>query len=240
MINKLLKPRRILNIIVVLKPFLFVGFNILLIVGLFFALVVSPEDYQQGQYVRIMYVHVPSAWLSLGIYTMISVLSFFHLVMGSKIVNIIARELAPIGCGFTMITLITGSLWGKPTWGTWWAWDARLTFMLILLFFYIAYISLVKAIYDNLESKAPSTLAILGFINVPIIKFSVDIWNTLHQPASVFKLSGPTIDKTMLVPLILMFLASSFASGLILCNNLERILREKKESSYFCHEKKCE
>ena len=228
MMYKLLKSKTILSIIQLLKPIIFIAFNIFLAAGLFFALIDSPEDYQQGQYVRIMYVHVPSAWLGLLIYSLISLLSFTHLVFSNKVANIIARELAQIGCAFTLITLITGSLWGKQTWGTWWVWDARLTFMLILMFFYIGYILLAKAIYDRVDSKAPSTIAVLGFINVPIIKFSVDMWNTLHQPASVFKLSGPTIDKTMLVPLLLMFFASVFATGLVLCNNLERFFLERK------------
>ena len=228
MIHRLLKTKNILTSAKIIKPILFVLFNIFLSAGIFFSLFNSPADYQQGQYVRIMYVHVPSAWLGLLIYSLIDFLSFAHLVFASKIANIIARELAPIGCCFTLITLITGSLWGKPTWGPWWVWDARLTFMLILLFFYIAYIALVKAMYNNLDSKAPSALAILGFINVPIIKFSVDIWNSLHQPASVFKLSGPSIDNSMLIPLFLMFIASLLVSALVLLNRLEQILLEKK------------
>jgi len=176
--------------------------------GLYYALFASPEDYQQGETVRIMYIHVPSAWMSLAVYSIIATASLSYIIWRNPLSELIARASAPIGACFALITLLTGSIWGKPIWGTWWEWDARLTSMLILFFLYIGYIALSNA-YDTKErgAKAASILALVGFINVPIIKFSVDWWNTLHQPASVIKMSGPAIDPSMMLPLSLMFFA---------------------------------
>ncbi len=172
-----------------------------LVLGLFFA----PPDYQQGESVRIMYVHVPSAWMALAIYTTIAVASGFFLVWKVPLADVLARAAAPIGAGFTLVTLVTGSLWGKPTWGTWWVWDARLTSVLILFFLYLGYIALQNAFEDSSRSaKAAAVLALIGFVNVPIIKWSVDWWHTLHQPASVVRFDGPTIHASMLTPLLLM------------------------------------
>ena len=172
-----------------------------LVLGLFFA----PPDYQQGESVRIMYVHVPSAWMALAIYTTIAVASGFFLVWKVPLADVLARAAAPIGAGFTLVTLVTGSLWGKPTWGTWWVWDARLTSVLILFFLYLGYIALQNAFEDSSRSaKTAAVLALIGFVNVPIIKWSVDWWHTLHQPASVVRFDGPTIHASMLTPLLLM------------------------------------
>ncbi len=172
-----------------------------LVLGLFFA----PPDYQQGESVRIMYVHVPSAWMALAIYTTIAVASGFFLVWKVPLADVLARAAAPIGAGFTLVTLVTGSLWGKPTWGTWWVWDARLTSVLILFFLYLGYIALQNAFEDSSRSaKAAAVLALIGFVNVPIIKWSVDWWHTLHQPASIVRFDGPTIHASMLTPLLLM------------------------------------
>lgn len=178
---------------------------IFLVLGCYYSFFSSPADYQQGNYVRIMYVHVPSAWLSLAIYSLMAITSFLYLIWHNPVMDLIAKSAAPIGTLFCLITLVTGSFWGKPIWGTWWVWDARLTSMLILFFFYVGYLALVNVTKEKLNNKAPAVIAILGFINVPIVKFSVNIWNSLHQPASVFKIGGPSIHSSMLIPLILMF-----------------------------------
>ena len=179
---------------------------ILVPVGLYYALVNSPADYQQGETVRIMYLHVPAAWMALFTYTMMAVASAVSLIWKHPLADVAARAAAPLGAAFTALALITGMLWGEPMWGTWWVWDARLTSVLILFFLYLGYIALWDAI-DNpaTASRAAAILALVGFVNVPIIKFSVDWWNTLHQPASVLKMGGPAIHPDMLVPLFLMF-----------------------------------
>jgi heme exporter protein C len=198
-------------------------------VGIYYSFYASPADYQQNDYVRIMYTHVPSAWLSLGIYSFMAVTSFIYLVWHNPIFDLMAKSASPIGAIFCFITLYTGSLWGKPIWGTWWAWDARLTSMLILLFFYIGYLSLVSATSHQYNSKAPAALAIVGFVNIPIVKFSVNLWNSLHQPASIIRLAGPSIHKSMLVPLMLMFICFSlyFIINFLILLNI-RLLQAKK------------
>lgn len=184
---------------------------ILLLVGLWFSLYQSPIDYQQGNAVRIMYIHVPSAWMSMGIYSFIALSSFFGLIYGHITAFSLAKAAAPIGATFTAICLISGSAWGKPMWGTWWVWDARLTSVLILFFFYIGYIVFSKSFNDfSKGEKFSSILAIIGLVNLPIIKFSVDYWNTLHQPASISKFGAPSIHIDMLIPLLIMFLAFIF------------------------------
>ena len=158
---------------------------------------------------RIMYVHVPSAWWALMSYSVLAVSCTIWFITRNPIFNLIAKSIAPIGAVFTLIALVTGSIWGKPTWGVWWVWDARLTSMLLLFFLYLAYIFLWQAISNkDLASKISAALAMIGFINVPIIKFSVDWWNTLHQPASISKFSSPSIDESMLIPLFIMAFAS--------------------------------
>ena len=177
------------------------------IIGLYFSLLGSPPDYIQGDSMRIMYIHVPSAWLSLFSYTILAASCIAWFVYRNPIFNLIAKSIAPIGAALTLIALVTGSIWGKPTWGVWWVWDARLTSMLILFFLYLAYILLWQSISNQeTASKISAALGIIGFINIPIIKFSVDWWNTLHQPASISKLSSPSIDVNMLIPLLIMTL----------------------------------
>ena len=223
-IHNLLKPRDLLQLISIARPYLIVCAIVLLVSGIYSVFIGSPADYQQGYLVRILYIHVPSAWLALGIYTFMAVCSFYHLIYAGKMANIFCRQISPIGCGFAIITLVTGSIWGSSTWGTWWVWDARLTFMLILFFFYLSYIVLSRAMYNDYNSKAPSTLVILGFINVPIVKFSVEMWNSLHQGASVFRLGGPAIDSSMMWPLLLMLAFSVLVTIIIFANNVESVL----------------
>ena len=199
-----------------LRKYVFVIFVSVLFVGLFEALVLSPEDYKQSDSVRIMYVHVPSAWISLGIFSLISILSFGILIFKNKNFSLIAKSLAPSGLLFNIIALVTGSIWGRPTWGTWWAWDARITSMLLLAIFYLMYILSWRVTDDNDKAiKVSSIIAIIGLINVPIIKFSVDWWSTLHQPASVNLLKDTTIHSSMLVPLAIMTAAFALFSLLI-------------------------
>ena len=189
---------------------------IVLSIGLVEALFLSPEDYIQSHSVRIMYVHVPSAWIALGIFSLMAILSVGSFIFKNKNFSLIAKSLAPSGFVFNVIALVTGSIWGKPTWGTWWAWDARITSMLILLLFYAMYILAWRIFYNNEKViKITSVIAILGVINVPIIKFSVDWWSTLHQDSSVNILSESTIHSSMLVPLLLMTAAFSLFSLLI-------------------------
>lgn len=204
-IHTFANPTRFMRLAKILSPWLWAATAICVGAGLYFGLFDSPEDYQQGHTVRIMYVHVPSAWMALFAYVFLATCGIAYLVWKHPLADVAAQAAAPIGAGFTIIALATGSLWGKPMWGTWWVWDARLTSVLILLFLYLGYMALVNA-FDDTErgSKAGAILAIVGVINVPIIKFSVDWWNTLHQPASVVKMGGPAIDGDMLTPLFLM------------------------------------
>ena len=189
---------------------------IVLTVGLIESLLLSPEDYLQSHTVRIMYVHVPAAWLALGIFSSITFLSLTGYIFKLKNFFLIAKSLAPSGFIFNIIALVTGSIWGKPTWGTWWAWDARITSMLILALFYLMFL-IAWRIYDKKEQvfKITSIITVLGIINVPIIKYSVDWWNTLHQPASINILSKSTIHSSMLVPLLIMTAAFALFSLLI-------------------------
>tara|TARA_B100000579_G_scaffold203070_1_gene166055 strand:+ start:541 stop:1248 length:708 start_codon:yes stop_codon:yes gene_type:complete len=209
-------PNNTIFLINRLRKFVFALFIIVLLIGLFEALILSPEDYKQSDSVRIMYVHVPSAWISLGIFSLISILSFGILIFKNKNFSLIAKSLAPSGLLFNIIALVTGSIWGRPTWGTWWAWDARITSMLLLAIFYLMYILSWRVTDDNEKAiKASSIIAIIGLINVPIIKFSVDWWSTLHQPASVNLLKETTIHSSMLVPLTIMTAAFALFSLLI-------------------------
>lgn len=209
MINKIFSSNNLITLTDRCLKYIIIIMLIFLSLGLYYGFYASPADYQQGEYVRIMYIHVPSAWLALAIYALMGITSFIYLVWHNPIFDLIAKSSAPIGALFCFITLFTGSFWGKPIWGTWWVWDARLTSMLILFFFYLGYLILVNLSQDQSNNKAPAALAILGCINIPIVKFSVNLWNSLHQPASVFKLGGPSIHSSMLTPLMLMFIAFS-------------------------------
>ncbi|MDC3226424.1 heme ABC transporter permease CcmC [Candidatus Pelagibacter sp.] len=213
---KLFQPNRIFQITSRAPKYVLFLFVLVLSVGLTEALVLSPEDYKQSDAVRIMYVHVPAAWISLGIFSSITVLSISGFIFKNKNLFLIAKSLAPSGFVFNIIALVTGSIWGKPTWGTWWAWDARITSMLILALFYAMYL-ISWRIYENDEKvfKISTMITILGIVNVPIIKYSVDWWNTLHQPASINILSKSSIHSSMLFPLLIMTAAFALFSLLI-------------------------
>ena len=213
---KIFEPNKIFSLTSKATKYIFFLFIIVLSIGLAEALFLSPEDYIQSHSVRIMYVHVPSAWTSIGIFSFIAILSVVSFIFKNKNFSIIAKSLAPSGFVFNVVALVTGSIWGKPTWGTWWAWDARITSMLILLLFYAMYI-LAWRIFDEKEKvfKITSIIAVLGVINVPIIKFSVDWWSTLHQNSSINILSESTIHPSMLLPLLIMTAAFSLFSLLI-------------------------
>ena len=213
---KMFEPNKIFLVTSKITKYVLFLFIIVLSIGLVEALFLSPEDYIQSHSVRIMYVHVPSAWTSLGIFSLIASLSVISFIFKNKNFSIIAKSLAPSGFVFNIVALVTGSIWGKPTWGTWWAWDARITSMLILLLFYAMYI-LAWRIFDEKEKviKITSIIAILGAINVPLVKFSVDWWSTLHQVSSVNILSESTIHPSMLLPLLMMTAAFLLFSLLI-------------------------
>jgi heme exporter protein C len=217
--HRFANPHRFLKLAAAVLPWS-VGATLLLIgAGLYLALFASPPDYRQGEAVRIMYIHVPAAWMALMVYTVMAAASVSALVWRHPLGDVIAQAAAPIGASFTFLALVTGSLWGRPTWGIWWVWDARLTSVLVLFFLYLGHMALSRAFDDPTRgSRAASVLAIVGFINVPIIHFSVVWWNTLHQPSSVFRLDGPTIAPALLWPLALMALGymSYFVTVLIL------------------------
>ena len=213
---KILEPNKIFQITSKAPKYVLFLFVIVLSVGLVEALILSPEDYKQSDVVRIMYVHVPAAWISLGIFSSMTFLSILGFIFKNKNFFLISKSLAPSGFVFNIIALVTGSIWGKPTWGTWWAWDARITSMLILSLFYALYL-ISWRIYENEEKvfKISTFITILGIINVPIIKYSVDWWNTLHQPASINILSKSSIHSSMLYPLLIMTAAFALFSLLI-------------------------
>ena len=229
MFDWLANPNRFNKITEKIQPYILLIAITTLISGLYFGLFDSPKDYQQGDAVRIMYVHVPSAWLASFLYFSLAISCVFYLVWKHPLADLVSSSIAPIGALFSALTLVTGSLWGKPMWGTWWVWDARLTSMLVLFFFYLGYILLSNAFERKIDgSKTASVLAIVGLINLPIVKFSVDWWHTLHQPASIIKIGGPSIDDKMLLPLILMIFALSFFSIYIVILNVKTKLIEKK------------
>ena len=205
----------------------------IIIVALIFALFISPLDYIQGDSVRIMYVHVPASFIALGCFGFIGIASILSLIFKIRLMPLMAKSLAPVGCLFSMISIVTGSLWGKPTWGIWWVWDARLTSTGILFLFYLAYIFTWR-FTDNFEkaNKISSVIGIIGLFNLPIIKYSVDWWNTLHQPSSITLTSAPTIHYTMLIPLFIMFL------GMLIYSLIIFLMRYKTEVIKFKLDKK--
>jgi len=228
----LINPSRIFHWIEKLINFINSIFFILLIIALMFALLLSPPDYLQGDSVRIMYVHVPSAWIGLASFTSLALLSIFSFIFKIKNLNLVTKSIAPIGLLFTLLAIVTGSLWGKPTWGTWWAWDARITSMMVLSIFYILLILSHKLIeQEDKANKVSNIIAIVGLINIPIIKYSVDWWNTLHQPSSI-KLDGTSaIHSSMLLPLMLMLLVLLLYCALILLMKYKtEIIRIKKKN----------
>ena len=208
MFHRFANPTRFLRLSAALMPWTAALTLVLLATGFYLALAGSPADYQQGETVRIMYVHVPAAWMALFCYACLAAASAVGIIWKHLLSDLVAKATAPVGACFTFLALVTGSLWGKPMWGTWWVWDARLTSMLILFFLYLGYMALRSAFDSPTRgARAAAILALVGFVNVPIIKFSVDWWNTLHQPASVFKMDGPAIHPSMLAPLLVMALA---------------------------------
>jgi heme exporter protein C len=197
---------------------------LIVFVGLVYSLFISPPDYIQGDAVRIMYVHVPSSFIALGCFGFIGIASILNLIFRIKFVSLMAKSLAPVGCIFSLVSIVTGSLWGKPTWGIWWVWDARLTSMVILFLFYLAYIFTWQFVNDfERANKITSIIGIIGLFNLPVIKYSVDWWNTLHQSSSITLTSAPTIHYTMLVPLIIMFL------GMVIYSLIIFLMRYKTE-----------
>ncbi|MCC3303667.1 heme ABC transporter permease [Sneathiella sp. HT1-7] len=207
-LHKYANPKRFLAITAAIYPWSVWLTVILLLGGLYLSLFVAPPDYQQGDTVRIMFVHVPAAWMALMIYTLMAVSSAVGLIWKHPVADLTAKAAAPIGACFTFLALVTGSLWGQPMWGTFWVWDARLTSMLILLFLYLGYMAIWESFDDPTKAaKAAAILALVGVVNIPIIRFSVDWWNTLHQPASVATMDGPKIHSTILIPLLVMGLA---------------------------------
>jgi heme exporter protein C len=203
--HRFANPARFARLAAALTPWSAGLTALLFAAGLALALIGSPPDYQQGETVRIMYVHVPAAWMAMLVYTLVAAASAASLVWRHPLGEVVARAASPIGAGFTLVALVTGSLWGRPMWGTWWVWDARLTSFLVLFFLYLGHIALANAFDDfGRGQRAAAILAVVGVINLPIIKFSVDWWNTLHQPASIARFARPAIDPAILTPLLVM------------------------------------
>ncbi|MDC0194868.1 heme ABC transporter permease CcmC [Alphaproteobacteria bacterium] len=225
----LINPNRFNNFSdIALKPLIYLTIFFLTI-GLIFTFFLSPEDYQQGMTVRIMYIHVPSAWLAMLTFFIMTIYSIIGLSFKIPFSFIVNSAVAPIGASFTLICIITGSMWGKPMWGTWWVWDARLTSVAILLFFYLIIMFLKNSLSNtNASEKITAILIIVGSINLPIIKFSVDWWNTLHQPASISKISSPSIDSSMLIPLIIMTIAITLTGLVIAIIRIKAEILERK------------
>ncbi len=221
-------PNKILSLNNNLISNLLIAMILVILVGLIYALFISPPDYIQGDSVRIMYVHVPASFIALGCFGFIGIASILNLIFKIKFMSLMAKSLAPVGCIFSLVSIVTGSLWGKPTWGIWWVWDARLTSMVILLLFYLAYIFTWKFV-NNFEkaNKISSVIGTIGLFNLPVIKYSVDWWNTLHQPSSITLTSAPTIHYTMLIPLIIMLL------GMIIYSLIIFLMRYKTEVMKF-------
>jgi heme exporter protein C len=208
-LSDLANPTFFLNVAAKTLPWLTGITIILFVLGLYMSFT-TEGDYQQGETVRIMYIHVPAAWLSMMCYTVMAISALGTLVWRHPLADVSTRAAAPLGAAFTFLALVTGSIWGKPMWGTWWVWDARLTSVFVLFLMYLGLMALNRAMDDPSKSARVSAILILvGYINIPIIKFSVDWWNTLHQPASVMRMNGPTIDPEFLWPLLMMALAFS-------------------------------
>ena len=226
-------PNKILSLTNKTINSLIISLVVVITIGLTYSLLLSPPDYIQGDSVRIMYVHVPSSFIALSCFGFIGVASICNLVFKIKFMPLLAKSLAPIGCIFSLISIVTGSFWGKPTWGIWWVWDARLTSMLILFLFYIAYILTWKFMSSfERANKISSIIGIVGLLNLPVIKYSVDWWNTLHQASSITLTSAPTIHYTMLIPLIIMFF------GMIIYSLIIFLMRYKTEVIKFKLNKK--
>lgn len=232
--HKLASPKHFYRISGLLIPWLGAIAALLLVSGLYFGLFKAPPDYQQGESYRIMFVHVPAAWMSMFIYTFMAVLYAIYLIWNIKLADVMASSSAAMGASFTFLALVTGSLWGKPMWGTWWVWDARLTSELILLFLYLGYIALVSAIEDKrTAARAGGLLILVGVVNIPIIHYSVEWWNTLHQGPTVTKLDKPSIHASMLLPLLLMALAfQCYYFTLVLVRARTELLDRERRSAW--------
>ena len=226
--HKMASPRYFYSLAGRLIPWLGAACLLFMLAGLYYGLIVAPPDYQQGDSYRIMFIHVPAAWMSMFVYVVMAGAGLIGLVWHIKLAEMIAISSATIGASFTFLALVTGSLWGKPMWGTWWVWDARLTSELILLFLYLGVIALYNAVDDKrTAARATAILALVGVVNIPIIHFSVEWWNTLHQGSTVTKLGAPSIDISMLIPLLLMAVAFKLYYALVVlmrarCEVLER------------------
>jgi heme exporter protein C len=228
MLHRFANPARFQRLARRLMPWLAAACILLFPLGLVLAFL-APPDYQQGLSVRIMYVHVPAAWMALSVYALVALASAVALIWRHPLADLVAKSASPVGAAFTFLALATGSLWGKPMWGTWWEWDARMTSMLILFFLYLGHIMLFGAFDDLVRGqRAAAILALVGAVNLPIIKFSVNWWNTLHQPASVFRMGGPTIDPSMLWPLFVMALAFMAYFGVALLLGVRAELAEAR------------
>jgi heme exporter protein C len=232
--HRMASPAYFYKIAGYLIPWAAISTVIFMLVGVVGGLVYAPADYQQGDGFRIIYVHVPSAWMSMFVYMVMAVNSAIFLIWHIKLADIVARSSAVIGASFTFLALVTGSIWGKPMWGTWWIWDARLTSELLLLFLYLGYIGLRSAIDDRrVAGRAAGILALVGAINIPVIHYSVVWWNTLHQPASVSKFDNPSIELSMLIPLLSMALAFKlFYVFILLINSRTELLEQEKRSQW--------
>lgn len=229
MLSTLANPARFMALSRWLAPILGILAIALFAVALPWGLLNSPADYQQGETVRIMYVHVPAAWWSLGIYAFMGAASFVGLLWRHSLADIAARAAAPIGATFAGLCLVTGSLWGAPTWGTWWEWDGRLTSMLVLFVIYLGYIALWSAIEDEAKAaRLAGILCLAGLVNLPVIKFSVEWWSTLHQPASVLRAGGSAIDPSMLAPLLAMAAAYAALFGALLMFNMRAAIHRRR------------
>src|SRR5438128_1659059 len=229
MLTRFANPARFMRVSGAVLPWLGAATAGALGLGLCWSLLLAPPDYQQGESVRIMFVHVPAALMAEGVYYLVAVASFVALVWRHPLADIAGQAAAPIGAGFTLVCLATGSLWGRPMWGAWWVWDARLTSVLVLFFLYLGYIALVNAFDEpGRGARAGSVLALAGVVNLPIVKFSVDWWNTLHQPASVVRLGGPKIDVAMLIPLLVMAVGFSLMFAALTMLRMRTALNDRR------------
>jgi heme exporter protein C len=228
-LHRFANPGRFLRLSGKVLPWLTIPAILLTVTGLGWGLFFAPADWQQGDAVRIMYVHVPSAWLASAGYFGLAVCSLLSLVWRHPLADLAAVEIGPVGAGFTALCLASGSLWGKPMWGAWWVWDARLTSVLVLLFLYLGHIVLVRAFDDPVRGyRAGSILALVGVVNLPIIKFSVDWWNTLHQPASITFMGSSTMDASMLWPLFFSAIGFTLAFAAIVVARLRAAVMERR------------
>jgi heme exporter protein C len=231
---KYASPENFYKLVNTINPWLGWTAAVLFVIGLYGAFFYAPPDYQQGETIRIMYVHVPSAWMSMFVYMVMAGAGAAGLIWKTKVSDAIARSSAPLGASFTFLALATGSLWGKPMWGTWWVWDARLTSELILLFLYLGYIALQSAIDDRrMAARAGAVLALVGVVNIPIIHYSVEWWNTLHQGATISKLDKPSIHIDMLIPLLVMSLAFTvYFFSMMLIRARSEIVEQERNSRW--------